>query len=116
MELGLEEASGDERGLDLGRESDGSTGMELGDDAVAITPRFALSLGSWPMGAPVSNWGPSLAVTLPVRPATPMRGKCATESDANAAKVQEASKEHARWGSTGHLRLHSATSVRRKFL
>ena len=65
-----------------------------------LAPRFA-------------HWGPSLAVTLPVRPATPMRGKCATES---AAKVQEASKEHARWGSTGHLRLHSATSVRRKFL
>ena len=40
MELGLEEASGDERGLDLGRESDGSTGMELGDDAVAIGTAF----------------------------------------------------------------------------
>ena len=36
MELGLEETSGDESAVDLGRESDGSTGLELGDDAVDI--------------------------------------------------------------------------------
>ena len=36
MELGLEATSENESGVDLGRESDGSTGLELGDDAVAV--------------------------------------------------------------------------------
>ena len=40
MELGLEETSGDESGVDLGCESDGSTGLELGDHAVAAGTLF----------------------------------------------------------------------------
>ena len=36
MELGFEATSENESGVDLGRESDGSTGLELGDDAVAV--------------------------------------------------------------------------------
>ena len=102
MELGLEETSGDESAVDLGRESDGSTGLELGDDAVAIGTSLhrASAAGLWEhrcrIGARVC-----LAVTLPVRTATPLRRKCPTASDANAAKVQDASKERERWGSTG---------------
>ena len=65
----------------------------------------ALRLGCWSLGAPMSTWGPNLAVTLPVRPATPLRRKCPTASDAEAAEVGDASKNHARLGWTGHLQL-----------
>ena len=58
MELGLEEASGDERGLDLGRESDGSTGMELGDDAVAIGTAFCTESRQLAYGSTGVELGP----------------------------------------------------------
>ena len=105
MELALEATSGDESGVDLGRESDGSTGLELGDDAVAVGTSLGTASRLLATGSTDVDMWPEFGSDVAARPATPLRRKCPTASDANAAEVGDASNDHARGGSTGHLRL-----------
>ena len=78
MELGLEATSENESGVDLGRESDGSTGLELGDDAVAV----GTSRGT----APLMLVTGSVDVELGPESGSDVAG---ASSDAVAAKVSD---------------------------
>ena len=76
MELGLEETSGDERGVALGCESDGSTGLELGDHVGAIGIVFCMESRLLAEGSAGVELGPEFGSDV-----------AGASSDALAAKV-----------------------------